>query len=206
ALLRHDVGNKVQIIDGYLDLIDDEFELPEKARKYLQKARKGVAGSIDLIDKVGILRRAGEEEIRKLDIGMMIRESVKEMWDLADESGFRLDIDCPEDVSPVKGGRLLEEVFSNILENSIKHSSGSLIAIRCKEDDQDVICCIEDDGQGIPDDIKDNIFNKGYTSDKQRGTGLGLYLVKLLIERYDGYVEVKDSELGGARFDIHLKK
>ncbi|MFW6142555.1 MAG: ATP-binding protein, partial [Candidatus Saliniplasma sp.] len=38
------------------------------------------------------------------------------------------------------------------------------------------------------------------------GTGLGLYLVKLLIERYDGYVEVKDSELGGARFDIHLKK
>ncbi|MFW6142507.1 MAG: PAS domain S-box protein, partial [Candidatus Saliniplasma sp.] len=52
ALLRHDVGNKVQIIDGYLDLIDDEFELPEKGRKYLQKARKGVAGSIDLIDKV----------------------------------------------------------------------------------------------------------------------------------------------------------
>ncbi|MFP4050800.1 MAG: ATP-binding protein [Thermoplasmata archaeon] len=58
----------------------------------------------------------------------------------------------------------------------------------------------------MPDDKKDKIFDKGYTTDKEGGTGLGLFLVKVMINSYDGNIQVKDSELGGARFDVNLFK
>ncbi|MFO7889487.1 MAG: GAF domain-containing sensor histidine kinase, partial [bacterium] len=206
TLLRHDVGNKIQIIQGYIYLLEADFDLPEKAEDYLQRAKKGIIGSIELIDKVRVLRRTKEEDIKKLDIRPMINETVNDLKDVSEEKGFELTVNIPDDISDVQGGSLLKEVFSNIIENSIKFSEGSLIKITCEESDDRVVCKIEDDGIGIPDEKKDDIFSKGYTSDMERGTGLGLYLVELLLNRYGGKVTVKDSKLGGTRFDIELKK
>ncbi|MFP4001865.1 MAG: ATP-binding protein, partial [Thermoplasmata archaeon] len=49
-------------------------------------------------------------------------------------------------------------------------------------------------------------FEKGYKYGESGGTGLGMYIVKEIVESYGGSVEVKDSELGGARFDVHMEK
>jgi len=65
---------------------------------------------------------------------------------------------------------------------------------------------VEDNGKGIPDEKKDKIFERGFKDEETGGTGLGLYLAKQITENYDGNIEVKDSELGGARFDIYLQK
>lgn len=101
---------------------------------------------------------------------------------------------------------LIKEVFTNLITNSIKHSEGDKIRISCEDSSDEAICRIEDDGKGIPDDKKQKIFKKGYTTDTAGGSGLGMFLVKTLIESYGGSIEVKDSELGGARFDIYLNK
>ncbi len=53
---------------------------------------------------------------------------------------------------------------------------------------------------------KGRVLDKGYTTDEERGSGLGMFLVKTLLEFTEGSIEVKDSELGGARFDVHLEK
>ncbi len=105
-----------------------------------------------------------------------------------------------------EGGPLINEVFSNLEENSIRHSDGSRLRIRGEVTENEVTCIIEDDGRGIPDEEKEKIFEKGYTTDEERGTGLGMFLVKTLLDIYGGSIEVKDSELGGARFDVHLQK
>ena len=105
----------------------------------------------------------------------------------------------------VKGGELLPEVFSNLISNSIKHSYGDKILVSVEENDGEVICTVEDDGDGIPQEKKEEIFEKGYTT-VNSSSGLGLYLVKDIVEHYGGCVEVKESELGGARFDVHLQK
>lgn len=65
---------------------------------------------------------------------------------------------------------------------------------------------IEDDGIGIPEEDKERVLEKGFKKGEKAGSGLGMYLAKEVIESYDGSIEVKDSDLGGARFDIHLKK
>lgn len=205
SLLRHDIRNKSQAILGYLQLLED-FNLKDDGKKYLQNAQKGVKNQLDLIEKVSILRKAQKEQIEKIDLSSTINEAIDSEKELAKEKGIKIESKCPGTGCEVKGGPLLKQAFSNIIENSIQHSNAEKIRINRKQKQEEIICVIEDDGVGIPDKEKEKILNKGYTTDKERGSGLGLFLVKTLIEMYKGETKVKDSELGGARFDIHLQK
>ena len=117
---------------------------------------------------------------------------------------MEISVNCHCKECRVEGGSLLKEVFTNLIENSVFHSNGNNISIKSKIKEDQVICIIEDDGEGITESEKERIFERGYTTDDERGTGLGLFLVKMLIEIYGGSIEVKDSELGGACFDIYL--
>ena len=65
---------------------------------------------------------------------------------------------------------------------------------------------VEDDGKGIPDDVKEKIFEKGYKQGENAGSSSGMFLVKETVESYGGNISVKDSELGGGRFDVHLQR
>ncbi len=205
SLLRHDVLNKTQVIQGYLQLLGDE-ELSEKTREYIEKAMKANKESVNLIQKIRLLLTAQKEEQQAVEIESTIHEAVEEVEALIEDKDMDLFLECPSMECEVKGGSLLKEVFSNLMENSVNHSEGSKIKISGEVKDDEVVCTVEDDGKGIPDDKKETIFEKGYTTDEERGTGLGLFLVNMLLESYDGEIEVKDSELGGARFDVKLEK
>ncbi|KXA90335.1 histidine kinase, partial [candidate division MSBL1 archaeon SCGC-AAA259A05] len=92
------------------------------------------------------------------------------------------------------------------IENSIKHSGGERIRITGREEEDTVRISVEDDGRGIPDDMKEEVFERSFSGVTSRGTGMGTYLVKMIAQTSGGDVTVKDSELGGARFEITLKK
>ncbi|KXA94735.1 hypothetical protein AKJ65_03635 [candidate division MSBL1 archaeon SCGC-AAA259E19] len=92
------------------------------------------------------------------------------------------------------------------MENAIAHSACGKIRIGFEEAGDECIVTVEDDGRGISEEKKDKIFDRGFKRGETSGTGLGTYLVKEIAESYGGSIEVKDSELGGARFDVHLKK
>ncbi|MFW5927659.1 MAG: PAS domain-containing sensor histidine kinase, partial [Thermoplasmatota archaeon] len=205
SLLRHDVANKNRVVQGYLELLK-EYDLPDEVVKLVKKSEIAIEKSIKLIEKVRILREAQNEEIKEVDISSIIKNTVSQIRPMIKEAGMEIDKECPEDTIMVKGGPLIDNVFSNIIENSIKHSDGSKLRIHAEITQDEVICILEDDGKGIPEEDESYIFEKGYTTDEERGTGLGLFLVKMLLEIYDGEIEVKKSELGGPRFDIHLKR
>jgi len=204
SLLRHDVGNKAQIIRGYLELFKD-YDLSEELEEYLSKAEKAVQDSVALIEKVRTLREIGEEEeLRQINVDTIIKKVLIVVEAQAEENDIEIqydEIDCK-----VKAGPLLEELFSNLVENSIIHSGCNEIRISGRATDGECIVTVEDGGCGLPEEERNKIFEKGYTSGKNSGSGLGMYLVKEIAENYGGSVEIKDSELGGARFDIHLKK
>ncbi|MFW6041006.1 MAG: PAS domain S-box protein [Thermoplasmatota archaeon] len=204
SLLRHDVRNKTHLVLGYIDLIKD-IDLPNEANDYLQKMRICVEDTIDIIEKVRTLRQAQQEDIREVDLAPSIYYAVSQYKSIAEEYGMNINT---SDISNcrVMAGTLINHLLSNLIENSIYHSEGSLINISMDVGRENVVTIIEDNGVGIPDEKKEVIFEKGYTTDEERGTGLGLFLVKTLVDIYDGSVTVKDSELGGVRFDIILKK
>ncbi len=205
SLLRHDVANKNRILLGYLELLE-EYDLPEETDNLIRKSKRAAEKSLNLIDKVSILRKAQHEKIEEVEICSIVEETVDQMRSRIEEAGMEIEMSCPEKGCLIKGGPLLNNVFSNLIENSIKHSEGNKIRVDGRIKDEKVICHVEDDGKGIPEDLQADIFEKEYTSDEERGTGLGLFLVKMLLDIYGGEINVKDSELGGAMFEVHLEK
>jgi signal transduction histidine kinase len=95
----------------------------------------------------------------------------------------------------------------NLLENAIKFGlEGGSIAVGCACDDGYVRITVDDDGPGIPADIGDRIFRLGVRGAKARpGSGIGLAVVKALVERSGGTVTASASPLGGARFVLQLR-
>ncbi len=203
TLLRHDIKNKITVIEGYLDLIED-IGLSEEHEKYVSKALKVTKESSDLIEKIRTLRKVGAENLKKVNLGPMIDAVVSDIEPKASDEEITIDYeicDCEVMADP-----LLEEAVSNVLENSIEHSNCDKIVIRVEELPDELIISVRDDGRGIDEENKEKVMERGFTASDSTGSGLGLFLVKTIVESYDGKVEIKDSEMGGARFDIHLEK
>ncbi|WGI18097.1 PAS domain-containing sensor histidine kinase [Methanonatronarchaeum sp. AMET-Sl] len=200
SLFRHDVRNKTQISSGYLELIDTQ-DLPTEVKSYIEKARKGVKETLEIIEKVRSLTEVEKQEPEVIDLNQLLRRVVEKNKG----RGMKINLDISEETM-VLGGPLLNQVFSNLIENSIKHSNGSFINIDVRVLDEQVVCVIEDDGDGLPPKVRDKVFEKGYSWGEKKGTGNGLYLVKMVLESYGGKVKVKDSSYGGVRFDLYLKK
>jgi signal transduction histidine kinase len=114
----------------------------------------------------------------------------------------------------VLANALLKDAFLNILGNAIKHSTGSPVidvsVEKITEWGRDLcLVIIDDNGPGIPEEMKRRLFNRfEHGSSPSRGKGLGLYLVRKLIEGYGGHVWVEDRVPGdyrqGSRFVIAL--
>ncbi len=203
SILRHDLKNKLQLSLGYGELLK-EGDLTEEQEKYLGKDWNMKQQSIKLIDTIENLRKTWKEEMEKVSLENILATAVNKYEPEASQRDIEIEV---EDVDPyVKAGSLLDEVFSNLILNSILHSKCDEIKISTSTKDENVTVTIEDDGKGISDDRKEKIFDRGYKDEESSGSGLGLFFVKKIIESYSGEITVEDSELGGAKFNVILKK
>ena len=102
-------------------------------------------------------------------------------------------------------------ILSNLLENAFKYSpDNSTITINLTKSNNNIILSISDNGDGIADEEKLNIFKKFYRIENEetrrsKGTGLGLYIVKYLVEKHNGHIFVKDNSPTGSIFEVKLK-
>lgn len=106
----------------------------------------------------------------------------------------------------VDADETLNSVIENLLKNIVTHSGTEKAVIEIKEVGDICELRISDFGVGISDDVKEKLFEAGYTSD-ETGTsiGLGLFIVKSVIDRYKGTVEVQDNDPSGVVFLLKLK-
>jgi signal transduction histidine kinase len=97
----------------------------------------------------------------------------------------------------------VDQVIGNLIENALRHGEGT-ITVSVAPFDGGAEVCVEDEGQGIPEDKAVRVFTRFWRGNKARGTGLGLYIVKGLVEAHGGSVEVGRAAGGGARFRFVL--
>ncbi len=217
-LMSHDISNMHQIAMGQLELaneiIGEEGGLKIEEKELLEMPLEILNRSARLIENVRNLQklRKGEFKEECIDLNDLLSNIVKEYEFMVPSHaiGFR-------DNGPryVMANKLLRDVFSNLVGNAIKHSKVNGININLKLENASengknyYKVSVEDDGPGIPDDLKDKVFNRlqrGQT--KSRGLGLGLYLVKSLVDSYHGKVWVEDRVEGdytkGSRFVVLL--
>lgn len=211
-LMCHDINNINQVVLGYLELARD---MPYEARdKYLDKAAEALNRSTRLIGNVRKLKmiRDGREQLYDVDVCVVLGEVYRE-YSMAPGKKIALNLDCHKHYL-VRANDLLHDVFSNLVGNAVKHA-GDKVDVTIRLDvvwEQGVEYClvsVNDNGHGIPDAYKDILFNRSLAgTPRTNGSGIGLYIVKTLVESYHGRVWVEDRVPGdytqGTRFVVKL--
>lgn len=213
-LMGHDINNLNHVGMGYLEIALDTLYLDDNGRSLISKSFAAFENSSRLIDNVRKLQkvRSGELYHQEMDVGQVLSD-VKRHYSSMYSRNITLNY------TPVMGyivmaNELLYDVFSNLVGNAIKHSNGNpVISIELKkvnENNRDYYkIAVEDDGPGISDNLKAMIFNRYLGSGHSTtGSGIGLYLVKMLVDDYGGKVWVEDRVSGdrakGSRFIVML--
>jgi PAS domain S-box-containing protein len=204
SLLRHDLGNKLQVTSGYLDMLADPDMPSEDA--FLEDARTGVAEAVELIEDVRTLNEVeATTDASAVELEPHVAGAVDRHADLARDEGVTVTADVPAGVEVV-GGRLLKELFGNLVENALVHADATEVHLAATVESDAVVVTQTDDGVGIPADERDAVFEKGYQIGSSSGSGLGMYLVDRIAAGYDGTVTVGAADAGGARFDVTLRR
>lgn len=220
-LMGHDINNMNHSAIGYLELALETLETDKKLRLedriLLDKPLQAVKNSSKLIDNVRKLQRLMTQGIKTKPVDL--QETFEELRALSfykDHRDITIKIPGLPPYYMVEANSLLGDVFSNLITNAIKHSDDEKplnIDIRVEPAIENgrkyYRCTVEDNGQGIPDVVKIKLFSRFQRGDiKAHGKGLGLSLVKTLVEGYGGSVSVEDRIPGdhtmGARFVIML--
>jgi signal transduction histidine kinase len=98
----------------------------------------------------------------------------------------------------------LDQVLANLLDNAVRHGAG-LVGVQVEPGpDGGVVVSVSDEGEGVPADIANLVFRRFWRAGRRGGTGLGLYIVKGLVEAHGGVVGVEQSLSGGARFVVRF--
>ncbi len=191
--LRYDVLKKLQIISGYVE----SYEI-ENDPRFLQKAIENVKECAEYIEKIGSLESVistDKVEIRPVDVKRVVED-------------IRANYEIP---IIVKGScvamadEALSLVLENLIENAVRHSGTDRIEIVLSEVVGEAEIRVIDYGTGIPEDVKKRLFEKAFRYGETAGLGLGLYIVKKIVERYGGKVWVEDTKPKGATFVIRLR-
>ncbi len=213
-LMGHDINNMNQIGIGYLEQALETIKISDDEKFFITKPLEALYNSSRLIDNVRKLQAVQENIIplKPVDVCQTLEDVIPHFTHVPGRQvtiNYRASACCT-----VMANDLLKDVFSNIIGNAVKHSKGPVtidVGLERTEDDGKSYCCVtvDDNGPGIPDDLKGRLFarfQRGNT--KASGRGLGLYLVKSLVESYNGRVRVEDRITGdyakGARFIVVL--
>ena len=137
-----------------------------------------------------------------------MRAAIDALDPVAREAGVLLETAIDDEYDARIAGDACMHVLLNLLENGIKYARRDGI-VRASIERQDPYLCIhiDDDGPGVPESERSNIFNLGERASapaRTRGKGIGLAIVRTIVERAGGKVRVVDSPLGGARFVVEL--
>ena len=137
---------------------------------------------------------------------------VERLWHKAVSAGVSLVEDYHVDLEVYGDAFLLDQAFSNLVENAIKYTpKGGKVTVTTEEKEGTVLVIVSDTGIGIPEEEIPHLFERFYRVDKERsrragGTGLGLSITEWIIKAHKGTISVKSSTGSGSDFIVALPK
>lgn len=211
--VSHEFKTPLNAIEGYLTLLSYDDISEEEKKNIIEKIYFNTQRMNELVNNVLLLSKIesnGVNRDKKLfSLDEQIRKSIIYLEPKWSKKGIELDVELDEIYYNENEG-ILAHVWNNLISNAIKFSpDGSKIKIELKVENEIIIFSVSDEGPGIDENNIDSIFRKFYqadTSHKQEGNGLGLSLVKQILDLYNGQIEVKNLEPKGCIFSVYLNK
>lgn len=200
-VIRHDLRNDLQLIALYAEMLDEELD-----SESLDIIRESVENAIDLTQSARDLSTVmmnEEVQLERQELAQVIGSQMAEQDEAFPEATFEL---VNIDRATVAADDMLSAIFRNLLKNAVVHNDKQTptVELSMQQDEETVRVFVADNGPGIPDDKREDIFGEGEKGLDSDGTGIGLYLVNTLVDRYDGDVWVEDNDPEGAVFVVEF--
>ncbi|RXK49292.1 hybrid sensor histidine kinase/response regulator [Halorientalis pallida] len=192
-LVRHDINNDVQLLLSWAEVAKQSAEgRPWEYLDRIEDASQHISELTTVVgDIVDSIAHGETFDLEPTSLKPVVTTEIEKRR-TADDATISVVGDVPS--VDVYANELLRSVVGNLLSNAVRHndSDDPTVWVTVEEAADDVILSVADDGPGIPDDQKDEIFGKGEMGTQSPGTGIGLYLVNRLAEAYGGSVRVED--------------
>lgn len=216
ANMAHDLRTPLALVQSYVEALEDGLIQDEETfKRYLGTIRSETIRLGELIQDLFELstldaEKREPEEFRPAVAEDVLVELLPRFTKPFESRSLQLRVKLPE--RPLRltmQPRHLQRVLQNLLENAVRHSpQGGLIVIEAKEMNGQpklIRFTVSDEGEGVPVEERERIFERFYRSDRSRsresgGAGLGLSIAKLLVEQYGGTIGVQQSGLQGSAF------
>ena len=211
-LMSHDLTNFHQIGMGNLSLVEKSCDPDDRIKKYLSACRRQFVKSESLISKVRAfsqVKNIQPDTLPSMDVNRAIMDAIKNVSIIYPKKSITFDFK-KQPGAVARGTDLIESVFANVLENAVKHNPSNDVSIsvdveRVRDGNGSTLNIrIQDNGPGVPHELKESIFSRYMRIGEEKGMGLGLSLVRAIVEKYGGGIHVEDAATQGAVFVITL--
>ena len=217
--LAHELKTPVFNIQGYiLTLLEGALEDPDHNRKFLIKAAKNVDRMAGLIDDLDVITKIEggslELELRQFNLTSLVVDVMDQLEQRAKRAGIEVEFvdENRRNVEVIGDAPKIEQVVTNLISNSLRYGKeGGKTEVRFYDMDEQMLVEVADDGIGMPEEHLPRIFERFYRVDKSRsrnagGSGLGLSIVKHIIEAHGQTISVRSTQGKGSTFAFTLQK
>lgn len=215
SIVSHDLRTPLTAIRGYVELLPRVGPLNDQQRDFVTRVEFSMNNIVTLISDlldIGRIEAGVDWDMQLLSLPDLIQDSVQEQQAEAAYHQHVLALDVT-DLPPIRGNaRRLRQVVNNLVSNAIKYTPpGGQITVTARADGDFVFLHVRDSGIGIALEDQRHIFEKFYrvrsdATERINGSGLGLSIVKAIVEKHNGRVWVKSEPGQGSTFSVVLPK
>jgi signal transduction histidine kinase len=214
-IAAHDLRNPLSLISGYVELLREDSALNEEQELFVQSIDKAQRKMFKIIDDILSLQRVEAAQDNKsceeIDLSVLVRDLFNGNDVRARQKTQTYELSLPEQpLSVCVDVAQVREAIDNLIGNAIKYTpAGGSVMVRLAMNGKHAVFDVEDTGLGIPEDQQGRIFQPFFRASNARlsqieGTGLGLHLVKNIIERHGGRMRFTSVQGQGSHFGFEL--
>ena len=207
----HEFKTPIVSISGFADLLLEEQLPPEDQKEYLTIIRDESRRLADLATNILTLNRVESQTILTDKACFSLDEQLRQSVLVTQQKWRQKELDFDADLAPAEytgSEGLLKEVWLNLLDNAAKFSpEGGTVAVNLHKEKSALMVSVTDQGEGMSDDTQAHIFEQFYqgdTSHTTQGNGLGLAMVKKVLELHGGSIQVNSAPGQGSCFTVTL--
>ena len=210
--VSHEMKTPIAIIKNYAELLQTDRIEDGRRKEYAESIENAAIRLSDLIGNILKLTKLENQritpEVEDYDVCRQLCECILQFEDAWDEKEIELEVEI-EDAAMVRADeKLMELVWNNLLSNAIKFTEpGGSVTVSQTSDENYIRVSVSDTGCGMSQECIKHIFDKFYqgdTSHSKQGNGLGLALVKRVLELMDGDIRIVSEEGKGSTFTVTL--